>query len=194
MKESSSLCDKSNGIYSLPNDKITHLRQQHLQTTNYTRCDQKVLGPSASEYQGIEIWPLLFNIIPLQGNALCPSLFELAYPFQIEVFFLVLQVLVHYLYDAFIASKLCSTKVGFQFWKQREVRRGHIRRIWGVRKDFESAFSHSSHGNLRCEQAHCPARAEHLKSGTLGTRKNDFYLEGISKLEQRWTKCRGIEN
>ena len=69
--------------------------------------------------------------------------------FQIEFIFLVLQILVHCRYDAFIASKLCSTKVGFQFWEQVEVRRAHIGRIWGMRKDFESAFSRSSHGNLR---------------------------------------------
>ena len=43
----------------------------------------------------------------------------------------------------------CSTKVVFQFWEQIEVRRGHIRRIWGMGKDFESAFSRSNHGNLR---------------------------------------------
>ena len=48
---------------------------------------KKFLAPSASDYQGMKIWSLLFNIIPLQGNALSPSLFELAYPFQIEVFF-----------------------------------------------------------------------------------------------------------
>ena len=104
---------------------------------------------SASDYQGMKLWSLLFNIIPLQGNALSSSLFDLAYPFQKEVFFLVPQVLVHCLYDAFIASKLCSMKVGFQFWEQIEVRWGHIRRIWGVRKDFEPAFSRSSQGNLR---------------------------------------------
>ena len=70
-----------------------------------------------------------------------------------EVLFLVLQILVHCCYDAF-ASKLCSTKVGFQFWEQIEVRRGHIRRIWGMRKDLESAFSRSSHGNLRRVSMH----------------------------------------
>ena len=56
-----------------------------------------------------------FQYNPLQSNALSPTQFEFAYPFQIEVFFLVPQVLIHCLYDAFIASKLCSTKVGFQF-------------------------------------------------------------------------------
>ena len=75
--------------------------------------------------------------------------FELAYPFQIEVLFLVLRILLHCRYDAFIASKLCTTKVLFQFWEQIEDRRGHIRRIWGMGKDFESAFSRNSHGNLR---------------------------------------------
>ena len=110
---------------------------------------KKFSAPSASDYQLMKIWSLLFNIIPLQGNTLSPSLFELAYPFQIEVFFLVLHVLVHRLYDAFIASKLCSTKVGFQFWEQIGVRRGPYQENIGVRKDFESAFSHSSNGNLR---------------------------------------------
>ena len=77
---------------------------------------------------------------------LCSSLLI---PSKQKSFFLVLQKLVHCRYDAFIASKLCSTKVKFQFWEQTEVRRGHIRRIWGMRKDFESVFSRSSHGNLR---------------------------------------------
>ena len=111
-------------------------------------CIVIILAPSASDYQGMKIWSLLFNNIPLQGNALSPSLFELAYPFQMEVFFLVPKVLVHCLCDTFNASKLCSTKVGFQFWEQIEVRRGHIRRIWWVRNDFKSAFSRSSHSNL----------------------------------------------
>ena len=97
----------------------------------------------------MKIWSLLFNIFPLQGNALSPSLFELAYSFQKEVFFLVPQVLVQCLYNAFIALKLCSKKVGFQFWDQIKVIGGHISRIWGVRKDFKPTFSRSSHGNLR---------------------------------------------
>ena len=67
---------------------------------------KKFSDPSASDYQGLKICSLLFNIIPLQGNAnvLSPSPFGLAYPFQIDVFFLVPQVLIHCLYDAFIAS------------------------------------------------------------------------------------------
>ena len=39
----------------------------------------------------MKLWPLLFNITSLQGNALSPSLFELSYPFKIEGFFLVPQ-------------------------------------------------------------------------------------------------------
>ena len=58
------------------------------------------------------------------------------------------QVLVYCLYDAFIASILCTTKIGFQFWEQMEVRRSHIKRIWGMRKYFKSTFSCNSHGNL----------------------------------------------
>ena len=48
------------------------------------------------------------------------------------------QVRVYCLYGAFIASIECTTKVGFQFWVQIEVRKSHIRRIWGIRKDFKS--------------------------------------------------------
>ena len=100
-------------------------------------------------------------MIPLQGNALSPSLFELAYPFQIEVLFLVPKVFVHCFYDAFIASKLCSTKVGFQFWEQIEVRRAHIRRIWGVEEGLRIRIQlQQSWQFATCEQAHCPARAE----------------------------------
>ena len=84
--------------------------------------------------------------ISLQDNALSQSLFELSYPFEI-VLFLFPQVLVYYLYDAFIASILCTKKMGFQFWVQIEVRR-HIGRTWGMRKDFKYTLRCSSHGNL----------------------------------------------
>ena len=129
---------------------------------------RKFKASSACDYQGMKIWLLLFNIIPLQGNApLSPSLFELAYPFQIEVLFLVLQILVHCRYDAFIASKLCSTKIGFQFWEQIEVRRGHIRRLFGVGGEEGLRIRIQSQQTWQlatCEQAHCPARAERLES------------------------------
>ena len=45
---------------------------------------KKFLAPCISGYQGMKIWPLLFNIISPQGNALSPSLFELVYPFKTE--------------------------------------------------------------------------------------------------------------
>ena len=51
-------------------------------------------------------------------------------------------VLVYCLYDAFIASILCTTEMGFQF----SVSRSHM----GMRKDFKGAFKRSSHGNLWC--------------------------------------------
>ena len=52
------------------------------------------------------------NIISLQGNALSPSFFKLSYPFKIEDLFLVPQVLVYCLYDAFIASILLINSHG----------------------------------------------------------------------------------
>ena len=109
---------------------------------------KKCSASSTSSYQGIKIWPLLFNIISLQGNALRSSLFQLFYPVKIEGLFLLPQVLFSCLYDTFIASILCTTKMGFQFWEQIEVKRSHIRRIWWMRKDLKSTFSRSSHGNL----------------------------------------------
>ena len=52
-------------------------------------------------------------------------------PFKIEGLFMVPLLLFYCLYDAFIASILCTMKMGFQFWEQIEVRRSHITRIWG---------------------------------------------------------------
>ena len=115
---------------------------QNLRGTIY-----KFSAPCTSGYQRMKIWPLdlLFNIISIQGNALSPSLFEFSYPFKIEGFFL---YWFYCLYDAFIASILCTMKKKFQFWEQIEVGRSHFRRIWRIRKDFKSTFSRSSHGNL----------------------------------------------
>ena len=109
---------------------------------------KKFLAPCTSSYQEMKIWPLFFNIIYLQGNVLNPSLFELCYPLKIEDLFLIPQVLIYCLYDTFIASKLWTTKMGFQFWEQIEVRRSHVRRILGMMKYFKSTFSRSSHGIL----------------------------------------------
>ena len=122
--------------------------EQNALKCDFTRYDKKKFSaPCTSGFQGITICRLIFNIISLQGNALIPSLFELSYPFKTEGLFLVPQVLVYCLYDAFIASILCTTKMGFQFWEQIKVR-SHIRRIWGMGKDFKSTFSRNRHGNL----------------------------------------------
>ena len=50
--------------------------------------------------------------------------FQFAYPFKIEAFFLVPQVLIQSTYDTFIASLIPTMKVSFQIWKQIEVWRG----------------------------------------------------------------------
>ena len=79
-----------------------------------------------------------------QGNALSPSLFEISYPFKIGGLLLVPQVLVYCFYDAFTASILCTTKLVFQFWEQKVS----YQEKRGMRKDFKSTFSRSSHFNL----------------------------------------------
>ena len=83
--------DKSNWFHAavskLPINSCVYIN--HIRFCNIRGVIKKFSAPSSSDYQGMKIWSLLFNIIPLQGIALSSSLFELAYPFQIEVFFLV---------------------------------------------------------------------------------------------------------
>ena len=81
----------------------------------YTRDDQNFLGPLYFGLPGNENLTITFEYISLLGNALVLSLFKLSYPFKIEGLFLVPEVLVYCLYDALIASILCTTKMGFQF-------------------------------------------------------------------------------
>ena len=89
-----------------------------------TRSVKKVLGLMYfGTYPGMNSLPLLFNIISLHLDALSPSLFQFAYPFKIEVFILVPQVLIYCIYDTFIASEIPTMKVSFQLWEQIEVRR-----------------------------------------------------------------------
>ena len=107
-----------------------------------TRDGQKVLGSLYFVLPVNENLTITFQY-NLEGNVLSPSLFELSYPFKIEGLSVVPQVLIYWLYDAFIASIL-----GLQFWEPIEVRRSHVMGIWGMRKDFNSTFSRSSHGNL----------------------------------------------
>ena len=85
------------------------------------RVIKTLSAPCSLGYLGMNVWPLLFNIVYPQRNALSPSLFEICYPFKIDGPFLVPQVLVYCLYDAFIASILCTTKIGFQFLNPHSV-------------------------------------------------------------------------
>ena len=100
---------------------------------------------------------------------LSPSLFELSNPFKIEGLFLVPQVLVYCLNDAFIASILCTTKMGFQFWEHIEVRRKEpYQEKIGDEEGFQIHIqSQQSCQLVTCEQGRCPARAEHRKSVVL---------------------------
>ena len=61
------------------------------------RHDQKV---SASV-----LWELFLNILSLCLDALSTTLFQFAYPFKIEAFFLVPEVLINSICEAFIAPK-----------------------------------------------------------------------------------------
>ena len=74
--------------------------------------------------------------------------FQSAYPFKIEAFFLVLQVLIKSICDTFIASKIRTTKVSFQIWKQIGPKGLNLEKA----EDEEgprSCIRHSSHSNLR---------------------------------------------
>ena len=112
-----------------------------------TRDDQKVLGPLYFGLPGKENLTITFQYHPgktMHLAHLCSSFLITSNrrPFPGP------QILGYCLYAAFIASLLCTTKMGFQFWEQIEVRRSHIRGVWGTRKDIKSTFSRSSHDNL----------------------------------------------
>ena len=66
-----------------------------------------------------EIVPLFLNIISLCLNVISSTLLQFAYLFKIEAFFLVRQVLINNIYESFIASKIPTTEVSFQIWKQK---------------------------------------------------------------------------
>ena len=87
------------------------------------RDNKEVLGPCTLGMTKAIIVPLFLNIISFCLDALSLMLFKFAYPFKIEAFFLIPQVPINSIYDAFIASKIPTTKVSFQIWKQIEVRR-----------------------------------------------------------------------
>jgi hypothetical protein len=76
-----------------------------------------------SRSQRTQLIVLLFNIIALYINTLCPLVLQLVSPFKIEHSYL---FLIDRRHDTFIASKTSATKVGFQFPKQVEVRGGKV--------------------------------------------------------------------
>jgi hypothetical protein len=88
-------------------------------------------------------------------NALYQPVLQLVWPFKIELSILVLKELIDRLHDTFIASKTSTTKLGFQFRKQVEVKGDPGRRIWGMGKPSQLGM---------CELVHCRAGAEHIKS------------------------------
>ena len=57
----------------------------------------------------------------------------------------------------------------------------HILRIWPLFSKLKSNLRGTQFGS---DEGVIAANNEYLED-----KKNDFYLEGISKLEQRWTKC-----
>ena len=77
------------------------------------------MSPVLWEWPRAEIVPLFLNLISLCLDALSPMLFQIAYPFKVEAFFLVAQVLINSICDAFIASKIPTMKVIFHIWKQK---------------------------------------------------------------------------
>ena len=84
---------------------------------------KKFSASCSLEYPGMKSLPLFVNIISLHLDALSPSLFQFVYPFKIQVFILVRQGLIYYIFDTFIATEISITNVSFQLWEQIEVRR-----------------------------------------------------------------------
>ena len=88
---------------------------------------------------------------------------------KIEGIFLVTQILVYCLNVAFISSMLWTTKLRFQFWEKREVRRRSQKEQYqenmadkvGLQIHIQSQQSLQL---VTCRQERCPARAEHRKS------------------------------
>ena len=145
---------------------------------------KKFSAVSASNCQGMKIWSLLFNIIPLQGNALSPSLLELAYPFQIEVFFLVPQVL-DSRFSALAGQCICShvasclnaaTECGFEVLPHTPYSPDMVPSDFCLFPKLKS--------NLRETQFGSNEGFIEAVNKYLGDQEKDFYLQGISKLEE----------
>jgi hypothetical protein len=101
-------------------------------------------------------------------NALCSPVFQLVLPFKIELSISVLKELIDRLNGTFIASRMSTTKLGFQFRKQVEVRGGEFvnsAEKMGDGEEFKSRSQSQHPSQLKtCELAHCRAGAERLES------------------------------
>jgi hypothetical protein len=90
---------------------------------------------------------------------------------------LVLKELIDRLHDNFIASKTSTTKLGFQFWKQVEVRGGQVWRIWGMGKNFKAEISCSCHRNLGCVSWHIVVQEQNALSHFAPPFMLDFLMQ-----------------
>ena len=95
----------------------------------HMRDDQKIICPLYFGLPGNKNLTISFQYNLYSRQCISLTLFESSYLFKIGPF-LVHQILVYCLYDAFIASILCTTNMDFIFWEQKKVRGSHNRRIW----------------------------------------------------------------
>ena len=123
---------------------------------------KKFSAPFTSGNQGIKIWPFLFNIISLQGNAFSPSLFELSYRFKIEGLFLATRLLPLWLLHCFhtVYHEDGSSVLGTDRSRQE-----HYQENVGDEEGFQIHIqSQQSLQLVTCGQGRCRARAEHRAS------------------------------
>ena len=80
----------------------------------YTRDDKKVLGPCTLGMTKSRNCAIISQYSLLCLDAVSQTLFQFAYPFKIESFFLVPQLLINSIYDTFTASKIPTTKLVFR--------------------------------------------------------------------------------
>ena len=128
---------------------------------------KKFSAPCNSGFQGMKIWPLHFNIISLQCNALSPSLFELSHPFKIEGVFLVPQstrVLplwrLHCFHTVYHEGGISVLGT------DRSPKEQYQENIGGGGEEWFQVHiqSQQSWQLVTCGQRRCPARAEHRES------------------------------
>ena len=110
---------------------------------------KKVLSPCILGMTKSRNCAIFLNIIFLCLEALFQILFQFAYPFKIEAFVLVPQVLINSIYDAFMAFKIPTIKVSFQIWKQNRSPKRLNLKDTGNEEGPRSCISPSSANNLR---------------------------------------------